>query len=106
MIAAERERQITAEGYTAAHDDEHADGELVKAALCYLSHVDGSSMAGIGWPWDDGWNPSDDDTRTLAKVGAMVAAEIDRRNRGQNAIGDSTLPVNGQPESKNEQERG
>lgn len=90
LIAAERERQITAEGYTAAHDDEHADGELVKAALCYLSHVDGSSLAGIGWPWDDGWNPSDDDTRTLAKVGAMVAAEIDRRNRGQNETSAAT----------------
>lgn len=33
-IAAERQRQIDAEGFDAAHDDEHTDGELANAAAC------------------------------------------------------------------------
>lgn len=36
-IAAERQRQVEAEGWTPEHDDEYADGELVAAAECYLA---------------------------------------------------------------------
>ena len=34
-IAAERERQISAEGWTPEHDDEHGNGELAMAASAY-----------------------------------------------------------------------
>lgn len=34
-IAVERERQIYDEGWTAEHDDKHADGELIGAARAY-----------------------------------------------------------------------
>ena len=35
LIASERERQISKEGWSAKHDDKHACGELTEAALCY-----------------------------------------------------------------------
>ena len=35
LIAAERTRQKEVEGWTAEHDDEHANGELALAAICY-----------------------------------------------------------------------
>jgi hypothetical protein len=34
-IARERERQLTAEGWSPEHDDEHANGELARAAAAY-----------------------------------------------------------------------
>jgi hypothetical protein len=37
LIAAERERQITEEGWMAAHDDGHNHGELARAAAVYAS---------------------------------------------------------------------
>ncbi|HGM7247685.1 TPA: hypothetical protein ACKQE9_006505, partial [Pseudomonas aeruginosa] len=33
-VQAERRRQITAEGWTPEHDDEHADGQMARAAAC------------------------------------------------------------------------
>lgn len=36
-IAAERARQIADEGWTPEHDDEHADGSLAMAAVCYAT---------------------------------------------------------------------
>lgn len=86
MIAAERRRQIEGEGWTAEHDDEHGDGELARAAVCY-------ALAGVGaasdvvpeaWPWDDfWWNPSPDGIVSLTKAGALIAAEIDRLQRAR-----------------------
>ncbi|MCM0757438.1 hypothetical protein M7775_02505, partial [Sporomusa sphaeroides DSM 2875] len=35
LIAAERQRQISQEGWTPEHDDQHANGELALAAACY-----------------------------------------------------------------------
>ncbi len=37
LIAAERQRQMTAEGWTHEHDDEHDDGSLATAAACYAA---------------------------------------------------------------------
>lgn len=86
-IAAERRRQITAEGWTPEHDDEHTDGSLQVAAWAYLTesgafggeHGDDSPE---GWPWErEAWKPSDDLVRNLVKAGALIAAEIDRLQR-------------------------
>lgn len=82
-IAAERTRQILAEGYTAEHDDKHDKGELAIAGACY-------ALAGAGrapqpvvdwriWPWGaEWWKPSADPIRNLEKAGALIAAEIER----------------------------
>lgn len=78
LIAAERERQVAAEGWTPQHDAGHADGVLARAAACYaiparLRRLD-------LWPWESRyWKPSPDDrVRELVKAGALLAAEIDR----------------------------
>lgn len=40
MIAAERERQITAENYAPEHDDQHRLGEIAMAAAVYAAPED------------------------------------------------------------------
>ncbi len=37
LIAAERERQVSQEGWTPEHDDSHEHNELAIAAVCYAS---------------------------------------------------------------------
>lgn len=92
LIAAERQRQITEEGYTAEHDTGHAR-ELVQAAKCYAEEarfhvayptrprgevaVDTDSEMRL-WPWADRyWKPTGDPVRDLVKAGALIAAAID-----------------------------
>ena len=84
-IAAERERQITAEGWTPAHDDGHESGDLAKAAMAYTrTAVEPDPHIPYGWPWDPRWwKPSTDPIRNLEKAGALIAAEIDRRLRAR-----------------------
>ena len=36
-IAKERQRQVSVEGWTPQHDDEHKDGEMAIAAACYAA---------------------------------------------------------------------
>ncbi len=101
-IAAERQRQVDAKGWTPEHDDGYADGELVRAADCYLRfntrlaetddvdrlmryHAPGGMAQPHDWPWHrDWWRPSRDPVRNLEKAGALIAAEIDKvlRARG------------------------
>lgn len=82
-IAAERQRQIEVEGWTAEHDAVHTMGELAAAAAAYANWSDAYDIPGDTappcWPWDsENWNPSLDDIRNLEKAGALIAAEIDR----------------------------
>lgn len=83
MIAAERQRQQTEEGYTADMDDQWAGLKLVHGAYAYLQHY----LFGIGidfWPWGlRTWKPdtSDNRLRDLVKAGALISAEIDRLQR-------------------------
>lgn len=85
MITVERYRQMTAEGWTAEHDDEHDRGQLLRATKAYLDEV----FSGTGlrhWPWDRShWKPSTDPIRNLVKAGALIAAEIDRLTRKHDA---------------------
>ena len=89
LIAAERERQITAEGWTPAHDDAHQNAEMTHGARCYLGHALGLEYGmerqprkPIEWPWDaEWWKPSTDPVRDLVKAAALIAAEIDRLSR-------------------------
>ena len=106
LIAEERTRQITKEGWTTYHDDEHVNGEMAKAAACYADfscpteertiqvalqrglseperfyHV--RVQVPVNWPWSaEWWKPSPETRlRELAKAGALIAAEIDRLQR-------------------------
>jgi hypothetical protein len=106
-IAAERARQIGAEGYDAEHDDEHDDGSLAMAAACYAACAGGCRIYVMNgdlsgsvvrfedpWPWshssdkrphDDGVESPAPGTkkaiRMLEKAGALIVAEIDRQLR-------------------------
>ena len=87
-VVAERQRQISKEGWTPEHDDQHDKGQLAEAASCY---ADASVYAGLygeappnpsdDWPWDwDYWKPTDR-RRMLVKAGALILAEIERLDR-------------------------
>lgn len=89
LIAAERQRQIEKEGWSAEHDATHVKGELAKAAGCYclaecLREDHSSARAGMPivryWPFSpDWWKPSANNRiKELQKAGALIAAEIDR----------------------------
>jgi hypothetical protein len=99
LIAAERRRQIEAEGYDAAHDDRHEQGELIDAARCYAyaaqvaewheladwfgldadGRINLPSPSNARWPWARSeWKPTGDPVRDLTKAGALIAAEIER----------------------------
>ena len=90
-IAAERRRQIEAEGWSAAHDDQHVNGELAGAAAAYAllrSHVDPGTVMGEDlvqqlWPWSPNWWKPKDRRADLVRAGALIAAEIDRLDRSQ-----------------------
>lgn len=87
LIARERERQVTKEGWTPEHDDAHDRRELASAAYCYIKLGGGSSTeppTAVPWEWpfeDEAWKPSKAAVRNLVKAGALIAAEIDRLNR-------------------------
>jgi hypothetical protein len=62
LIAAERQRQIKKERWTARHDDEHGDDSLVLAAICYAApvrvFVQQEHSMGVSFmdPWPDSWS--------------------------------------------------
>ena len=103
LIAAERERQIAKEGWTAEHDAEHERGEMALAAACYAAPVPIHAKMLVRdprcncrsvdecrhpdlerwmdpWPWDEEWDKrkQHDRLRQLTIAGALIAAELDR----------------------------
>lgn len=86
-VIAERQRQISAEGWTPEHDDQHGDGELAAAASCYalVGYTDRSRDAFKSplqnWPWAREWWKPSDRRRDLIKAGALIIAEIERLDR-------------------------
>lgn len=86
LIAAERQRQLAVEGWTAVHDAHHEPNELAMAAASYAlpdyerEFVSSGHQVPRTWPWEEAaWKPSPDDrVRELVKAGALIAAEIDR----------------------------
>jgi hypothetical protein len=85
LIAAERRRQVEAEGWTLEHDDQHTDRSLARAAACYAypPGITASGPVPNHWPWDpEWWKPDPDDSiHNLVRAGALIAAEIDRLQR-------------------------
>jgi hypothetical protein len=80
LIAAERARQMSVEGWAPAHDDEHHRGELAVSAARYALH-DTAVSNRIAWQWESCWWKPKDPIRNLVRAGALIAAEIDRRLR-------------------------
>lgn len=83
-VIAERQRQKTVEGWTPEHDDEHCNGELAMAAVCYINETGTVNRNGgkpWGWPWDASWWKPNTRRRNLVKAGALVMAEIERIDR-------------------------
>lgn len=92
-IADERVRQMTVEGWTVEHDDQHRNGELAVVASCYAdwsrysgctrSHFKELMVLPDGWPskWHGGWWKPTTPRRDLVKAGALIVAEIERLDR-------------------------
>ncbi len=100
LIEEERNRQISKEGWTYTHDNQHKRDELARAAACYALPNRFRNLLKNGrpklWPWSrKWWKPGDyvelnqtpliaDRIRELVKAGALIVAEIDRLQRLQN----------------------
>lgn len=92
-VLAERARQITGEGFTAAGDDAQADGAMARAAGCYaigpqflLMHKIGDGKgnildAPVSWPWAPDWWKPRSRREDLVRAGALIIAEIERLDR-------------------------
>lgn len=97
-IAAERERQVSVEGWTPEHDDKHSDGCMARAAACYAFNAgvwleQGRDMnkhnyfnffiPGYRWPWDREWWKPKNPRRDLIRATALIVAEIERLDRAE-----------------------
>lgn len=83
-VLAERQRQVTAEGWTPEHDDEHSDGEMALAASSYALYAHKKPIAPAipyNWPWEPEWFKQQGARRDLVKAGALILAEIERIDR-------------------------
>ena len=83
-IGKERLRQIDREGFSPESDDGYLDGELLRAAACYLLNlvVPKSPHRWPGlWPWPSLWWKPTNPRRDLVKAGALILAEIERLDR-------------------------
>lgn len=93
-VVAERQRQVSAEGWTPAHDDQHRNNDMAFAAACYAFHAAAASWdledGGVpydshpvpkNWPWEPDWWKPTDPRRDLVKAGALIIAEIERIDR-------------------------
>lgn len=114
--AKERGRQITNEGWTAARDDMHVNGQLAAAAACYLEAAE-MQAAGtfrehpptppIAWPWGEPhWKPSVSPKRNLEKAMALAAAEWDRLDRFEERNGREPVVYRGEPGAGKAQQHG
>lgn len=94
-VLAERARQISAEGWTPEHDDEHVCDEIA-AMACFYAMPPGArdwdaSSTGYGASFGaailpEGWEPKTGDRRReLIKAGALIIAEIERLDRAEAA---------------------
>lgn len=94
-VLAERQRQISVEGWTPEHDDEHKNGDLAIAAACYVTNAATWLQRGTDdlrkryadlspggrWPWPYKWWKPTNERRDLVKAGALILAEIERLDR-------------------------
>jgi hypothetical protein len=96
-VLAERVRQVTEEGWTPEHDDDHYLGEIAQAAACYALTpsllgwaLGAGKFWGFFWPWSyDWWKPTNR-RRDLVKAGALIIAEIERLDRCEDRAKEKT----------------
>lgn len=103
-IIARRQHQAQ-KGYHAAHDDEHSDGSILKAAAGYLGRSQGWDSDGLPrYPW--GQIPPGSCRNDLIDAAALIVAEIERLDRamlgareleGPHLCSEAECPYNGQP---------
>lgn len=89
-IAQERRRQIAGEKFDPGADLQYTAAELARAAWCYLGLAarDASSEAAScppEWPWARCWWKPKDTRSNLVRAGALIAAELDRIDRAEEA---------------------
>ncbi|CAK0009028.1 gp43 [Burkholderia pseudomallei] len=78
----ERHRQIYAEGWTPAHDDQHDECEMALAAIVYAESAVGyHPSCPDTWPWSPKWFKPTTPRRDLVKAGALILAELERLDR-------------------------
>lgn len=91
-IIAERKRQVE-KGFDAAHDDTHGNGELYEAAKAYLvaaKRIEIDTMP-MMWPFEKmEWRHPGSKREALIKAAAMLVAEINRLQRADALISDSS----------------
>lgn len=93
-VLAERRRQMDAEGWTTEHDDQHSNGEMARAASCYITNRERTHLPTIPlkWPWSDTWWKPDGYRRNLVKAGALILAEIERLDRATENVAQEAQP--------------
>lgn len=84
-VLAERQRQISAEGWTPEHDDGHGTEELAFAAACYSTADEGDAPPAV-WPWAREWWKPRDRRLNAVKAAALLLAEIERLDRSAAAL--------------------
>lgn len=101
-IAAERQRQIDAEGWSPEHDDAHDGGQLSRAAgwyalnanshewndvcgvadaRCEANHLFSAKDGYYRWPFDMEWWRTKNQRSDLIRAAALLVAEIERIDR-------------------------
>jgi hypothetical protein len=90
-VLSERQRQMSVEGWTSEHDDEHGPGALALAAAAYAldagEALDSFAPANeqraepLFWPFSSDWWKPVNPRRSLVKAAALIIAEIERIDR-------------------------
>ncbi|CAB3959435.1 hypothetical protein LMG7053_05923 [Achromobacter ruhlandii] len=79
-VLSERQRQISAENFSAERDDGYTNLELADAGAQYALRAGGWSSLNV-WPWKPGTFKEGTAREMLVKAGALILAEIDRLDR-------------------------
>ncbi len=81
-VIAERQRQVSAEGYSLYRDDRYVNGELAEAGAVYASLAGKPTARSTAWPWkQETCKPSADRRSDMVKAAALLLAEIERLDR-------------------------
>jgi hypothetical protein len=94
-VIGERVRQVTDLGYTAEHDDVHADGSLSEAAAVFVLNAYGYSTHTFGYgslnvwdAWGVAWFKPKSLRRDLVRAAALIIADIERIDRSETPKGE------------------
>lgn len=99
-VIAERARQMSVEGWTPEHDDEHTDESLAIAAVCYVLFGDSPNHPPDAWPWAAEWWKPKDRRRNLVRAAALLIAELERLDRADAAMAGALSAYQSQGESE------